>query len=93
MMHRIRRAVARPNHTVEITWDDGTSSRVSFAEIIMRGPVFEAMRDPVYFAKRMTVDENGYALSWPDEVDFSADGLWHKAHPHDQKRDPAAAAE
>ena len=92
-MHRIRRAVARPDHTVEITWEDGTSSRVSVAETVMRGTVFEAMRDPAYFAERMTVAENSFALSWPDEVDFGADGLWHKAHPHDQERDPAAVAE
>ena len=87
MMHRIKRATARPDHTVEITWEDGSTSRVSFAETVQRGPVFEAMRDPKYFAERMRIADKGYALTWPDDVDFSADGLWAKAHPN------AAAAE
>ena len=38
----------------------------------------------------MSIADQGYALSWPNEVEFSADSLWYKAHP--QALVPAGSA-
>lgn len=89
MRHRIIRATARSNYTIEIAWEDGSESRLDFAPIIAAGPVFERLRrDVAYFVERMTIKDDGRVLGWSDEIDFSADGLWCKAHPG-----AAAAAE
>lgn len=94
MLHRIASAKARPDFTVEIVWDDGTRSVARFADIIARGGVAKPLADPSFFVERMAIGGIGDWLSWPDEVEFSADGLWYKAFPEDLKHDhgdPSAA--
>jgi hypothetical protein len=86
MQHRIRSARANPDYSVEIAWDDGGTSRVSFAGLVGRG-VCKAVRDPDYFVRRLSLADDGYVLAWPDDVEFSADSLWYKAHPDDARRD------
>jgi len=74
MRHRIVAAHARPDHTVAIVWGDGAESVVNFAGIVARGEVCRLMRDPRYFAERLTVGGEGDWLAW-DDVDFCADSL------------------
>jgi hypothetical protein len=49
------------------------------------------LSDKSYFVERMTIADDGYALAWPNEVEFSADSLWYKTHPEDARRDIEAA--
>ncbi len=90
MLHRIKSAKARSDYTVAVTWDDGSKSTVSFATLVGRG-VCAPMKDPAYFTRKMTVADHGYALAWPNGVEFSADSLWYKAHPDDARRETLAA--
>jgi aspartyl/asparaginyl beta-hydroxylase (cupin superfamily) len=90
MLHRMVSAKARPDYFVDIVWDDGSKSAVSFADLVGRG-VCAAMADTKYFVERMGIADEGYALAWPDEIEFSADSLWYKAHPDDARRDFDAA--
>ena len=83
-------ATARPDYSVEIVWDDGSRSTVSFAGLIGRG-VCAAMADAGFFVERMEVADDGYVLAWPDEVEFGADSLWYKTHPEDARHDFDAA--
>ena len=85
-MHRIKAARARPGFTVEVEWDDGDRSTVSFAGAVGKG-VAGPLADPAYFVGNMTVGGEGDWLAWPNDVDFAADSLWYKAHPADLKRD------
>jgi hypothetical protein len=85
MLYEIRNAVARPDHTVAITWDDGASGVVDFAPFIMRGALFEALKEPSYFVSKMTILRGGLGLPWPNEVDFFfADGLRRDAFPEER---------
>ncbi len=90
MLHRMVSAKARPDYFVDIVWDDGSESSVSFTDLVGRG-VCAAMGDAGYFVERMCVADEGYALAWPDAVEFSADSLWYKTHPEDARRDFDAA--
>ncbi len=71
----ITRAVARPDHTVEITWSDGATGVVDFLPIIDRGGWFTPLRDGDYFAATMVILPDGAGLTWPEEIDYSSDGL------------------
>jgi hypothetical protein len=90
MLHRMTSARANADYSVAIAWDDGSTSQVGFADIVGRG-VCAAMADASYFVSRVSIADGGYALAWPDDVEFSADSLWYKSHPDDARRDFEAA--
>jgi hypothetical protein len=81
MLYEIADAVAHPDHTVTITWSDGARGVVDFAPFIARGALFAALQEPNDFVREMSILRGGLGLTWPNEVDFSADGLRHDAFP------------
>ena len=102
MMPRIAKAIAQSDAVLRIEWQNGCADVIDFKPIIDLGGVMKALADPIFFATGFTVDPDGYGVGWPslpsspDEVggiDFSAQGLWYRAHPEDLKRDHPAAAE
>ncbi len=78
----ITAAVARADHTVTITWSDGVSGVVDFLPIIDRGGWFTPLRDGDYFAATMVVLADGAGLTWPEEIDYSADFLRQMGFPN-----------
>jgi Protein of unknown function (DUF2442) len=81
-LSEITEAVANPDHTVSITWSDGVSSVIDFLPIIDRGGWFTPLRDGDYFATTMIVLLAGAGLTWPEEIDYSADFLRKVAFPN-----------
>jgi hypothetical protein len=75
-------AVARADHTVEVTWSDGVCGVIDFLPIIDRGGWFTPLRDGDYFAATMAVLPGGAGVTWPEEIDYSADFLRHVAFPN-----------
>jgi hypothetical protein len=74
-------AVASADHTVRVTWSDGVIGVVDFLPIIDRGGWFTPLRDGDYFASTMIVLPDGAGLTWPEEIDYSADFLRMVAFP------------
>ena len=91
MLFEIRNAVAHPDHTVTITWSDGVTGVVDFLPIIDRGGWFTPLRDSDYFASTMTVLPGGVGLTWPEEIDYSSDGLRRDAFPNGLPLEPPRA--
>jgi len=84
MLYEIAEAEAHPDHTVMVTWSDGARGIVNFDPFVAKGGVFAALRDPEFFVREMRVLRGGVGLTWPKEVDFSADGLRHDAFPNEE---------
>jgi hypothetical protein len=82
MLFEIAQAVAGSDHTVTITWADGVTGVVDFLPIIDRGGWFTPLRDGDYFVATMVVLPGGGGLTWPEEIDYSADFLRQVAFPH-----------
>lgn len=82
VLYEIVDAVAHLDHTVTITWSDGVCGTVDFLPIIDRGGWFTPLRDPEYFVATMIRLPGGIGLTWPEEMDFSADGLRREAFPN-----------
>ncbi len=80
MMPVIRQVQARPDFSVEIQWEDGETSIVSFRGTIAKGGKFAQLGDWKFFAK-VKVGEEGDCIVWPGELEFGADSLWYRAHP------------
>jgi hypothetical protein len=81
VLYEIAEAVAHPDHTVTITWSDGARGVVDFLPIIDRGGWFTPLRDGDWFAANMVILDGGIGLTWPEEMDYSADGLRRDAFP------------
>ena len=82
MLFEITRAAAGPDHMVEITWSDGAAAVIDFLPVIDRGGWFTPLRDGDVFATSMIVLPNGAGLTWPEEIDYSADFLRQMAFPN-----------
>ncbi len=94
MQYRIIGARARPDFTVELTWEGGDFGTVDFRRNVESGGVCAPMGDPDVFVAEMKLVDDGHALAWSDEIEFSADSLWYRLHPEDLQRDyPDVAAE
>ncbi len=81
-LFEITEAIAYTDHTVAITWSDGVSGIVDFLPIIDRGGWFTPLRDGDTFAATMIMLPLGAGLTWPEEIDYSADFLRQMAFPN-----------
>lgn len=81
-LFELTEALAHPDHTVTITWSDGASGVLDFLPIIDRGGWFTPLRDGDYFVSTMIVLPDGAGLTWPEEIDYSADFLRQLAFPN-----------
>lgn len=82
-LHRIARAKARTDFTVELEWTDGTRSTIDFKRHLARGGVLAKLGDPVIFVNRLFVHADGESIGWEvmgTFVDFEADNLWRDSH-------------
>ena len=61
-------------YTVEVEFDDGMRRRVNLHSAL-RGPVFEPLKDPEYFA-RATLDTEAGTLVWPNGADIAPEFLY-----------------
>ena len=81
-LFEIAEAVAHPDHTVSVTWSDGVQAVVDFLPIIDRGGWFTPLRDEAVFVGTMILLPAGAGLTWPDEIDYTADFLRRVAFPN-----------
>ncbi len=76
MNPRVTHVVVVGAHAVELTFSDGARGVVDLApRLLGRGGVFEALRDPAFFA-RVSVDEEAGTITWPNGVDLDPDVLY-----------------
>jgi hypothetical protein len=59
--------------TLEIDWSTGETLSADLSG--WTHPPFDCLRDPSFFA-RMTVDDWGHGLGWPEGLDLGADNLY-----------------
>jgi hypothetical protein len=81
-LFEITKAIAHPDHTITITWSDGVQGVVDFLPIIDRGGWFTPLRDGDYFVASMLRLAGDTGLTWPEEIDYSADFLRQVAFPN-----------
>lgn len=72
-MHKVIKATAFPDFTLELTFDNGVCGLVDVRSRL-HGPMFEPLRDPELF-QQVTVDQFG-AICWPNHADLSPDTLY-----------------
>ncbi len=61
-------------HSLQLTFKDGVTKQVNLRRFL-RGPVFQPLLDPAYFA-RVFVDHEAGTIAWPNEADFAPETLY-----------------
>jgi Protein of unknown function (DUF2442) len=73
MILRIREARVCGPHTLQLTFNNGTTKRVDVSPLI-DGEIFEPLRDPSYFAT-VTLDSLCGTVVWTNGADFAPEAL------------------
>jgi hypothetical protein len=66
------------DHILWLRFEDGTEGEINLAGEL-RGPVFEPLRSPDYFAHVSVNPEIG-TITWPNGADFAPEFLYNKVH-------------
>lgn len=78
------------DHTLALTWDDGTAAEVDLASVIAARKALEPLADPAEFA-RAQLSGDGWSVEWPSGIDFGAPQLRRWADEQAGKAMPPAA--
>jgi hypothetical protein len=73
MILRIQAARVCEPHSLQLTFNDGTTRRVNVRPLL-DGEIFEPLRDPASFA-RMSLDSICGTVVWPNGADFAPEAL------------------
>ena len=73
MILRIQRAEVRGPSRLGLSFNDGDRAEVDVLPLLS-GPVFEALRDPAYFAQ-VSLDAVCGTVVWPNGADFAPEAL------------------
>lgn len=74
-MNEVESIEYRHNYVYNVIFDDGLSADIDFEPYLVRGPVFEPLKDTEYFRKA-TIE--GGTISWPNGADVSPESLYEK---------------
>jgi hypothetical protein len=72
MIHVVN-AKACGHYELALTFSDGTKKRVNIAPLL-HGPVFEPLRDPLFFNK-VQFDPVTGTVAWPNDTDLAPEAL------------------
>lgn len=64
----------RPDHVIELVWDDGFAAQLDLSELVQRRGALEPLRNPAEFC-RGKLSPDGWSIEWPSGIDFGAPQL------------------
>lgn len=75
-MLKVKKVTYLHDHVLQIQFSNGRTLEVDFAELVAENSFYLKPLRNLTFFKRVTVDEFGYAICWPNGADFSPDVLY-----------------
>jgi hypothetical protein len=94
MKWRVVKAEACGEHSIDLTFKDGTRKRVNLRPLL-EGPVFEPLLDPDYFAL-VKLDRVAGTVIWPNGADIAPETLYElppKPNARAQRQSPPRAVQ
>jgi hypothetical protein len=75
MLRDVAAVETLPEHRLRVRFDDGVEGVVNVAQMVQFTGVFEALRDPAFFAQAKVNPELG-TICWPNDADLDTDVLY-----------------
>ena len=75
VLPRVVRAEYRGEFRIQVVFSDGVAGTIDFSGWL-HGPIFEALKDPGYFARFFI---EGGTVSWPNGADIAPETLHEQA--------------
>ncbi len=74
---RLRKVEALADHTLRLTFIDGSVYTVNFEELFIESPGLAPLRNPAVFSRATLVPGQGWTVEWPDlDIQIGAGTLW-----------------
>lgn len=75
----VTKARVLEGYRLRLAFADETQGTVDLSDVVARGGVFRALKDPNYF-KLARADADAGTVVWPDDVDLAPEELYARAH-------------
>ena len=75
MLHDVVLANYKGEYNIELMFDNGKKGVIDFSKYLLKGGVFEQLRDIEFFKNFKVNDELG-TLTWNNEVDIAPETLY-----------------
>jgi hypothetical protein len=66
-------------YRLRVKFEDRTEGTVDLSDLVARGGVFTALRDPGFF-RQARADADAGTVVWPNELDVAPEELYARAH-------------
>ena len=86
-MHRITRAEAKSDFTVQVEFEDGRTANLELAEMVRTAAIASPFRDPDRFVSALHLIEDGEVLRWDEQFELHADSVRYRAFPDELTAD------
>jgi hypothetical protein len=75
---RVTEVSVPKDRVLRVSFDDGLTGDVDLSDAVGRGPMFEPLHDPEFFAQ-VKVDAGTHTVSWPWGLDLDPEALHEQA--------------
>jgi hypothetical protein len=77
MFHKVKAVEPLPDYRLRVEFSEGTVKKYDLKPLFGKWDSFQTLLTVSGLFEQVKADTGGYAVAWNDDIDLSADELWH----------------